>query len=122
MLEWEPSLEQMKQNVEDAKSLILRGLQNRGEYWAVELEAEAKKTAPWTDRTGQARQGLTGRNSFATYTGTTFTMTISLFHTKEYGPFLELGTINMSPYPVILPVMQRNYKNILKSFEVIFGG
>lgn len=112
---WSPTLAQLAKNVRGLEPLIARGLENRGQYWATELEAEAKQTAPWTDRTGQARQGLTGRHEV-----NGMTLTISLFHTKDYGPFLELGTGKMPPYPAVLPTMQRNYPAVMNDLKKIF--
>lgn len=114
---WNPSLESLADNVRGLKELIAKGMDNRGNYWSVELEGEAKQTAPWTDQTGNARKGLTGR-----YEVQGNSLTIYLFHTVEYGPFLEMGTGKMRPFPVILPTMQRNYGKIMKDFSKIFGG
>ena len=54
---------------------------------ALDLEGEAKINAPWTDRTGHARQSLNGK---ATNKGSEYR--ISLSHGVEYGEILEEGS------------------------------
>lgn len=54
---------------------------------AQELESEAKSNAAWTDRTGHARQGLTGESKSR---GNNHT--ISLAHGVDYGEILEEGS------------------------------
>lgn len=60
--------------------------------WAGQLEGYAKENAPWTDRTGHARQGIHGGvdsdgNKFILY----------LSHGVEYGRYLEEGTGKYGP-------------------------
>jgi HK97 gp10 family phage protein len=65
-------------------------------------ESAMKSGAPWNDQTTNARQGLTGtavrqgRNS-----------QIQLYHTMDYGIYLELGTYKMAPRAIVLPTMQQ---------------
>ncbi len=54
--------------------------------WAGKLEGRAKRNAPWTDRTSNARNGLFG--STAIEGNQVF---IRVAHSMEYGVFLELG-------------------------------
>lgn len=64
-------------------------------------ERAMKAGAPWTDRTGHARQSLYGESE-ATPTGAR----ITLGGSAEYIPMLELGTVNMSPRSIITPTAQ----------------
>lgn len=61
-------------------------------------ETTMRDNASWTDRTGNARQGLFGESE-ATATGAR----ITLGHSMEYGPFLELGTSRAAAYPIVQP-------------------
>lgn len=54
---------------------------------AQDLESKAKQNASWTDRTGNARQGLTGESSSKNNQ-----YTISLSHGVDYGEVLEEGS------------------------------
>ena len=53
-------------------------------YVAPKLEAHMKNNAPWTDRTGAARNGL-GANVVTTGNR----VAIVLYHSVNYGPYLE---------------------------------
>lgn len=65
---------------------------------ASRAEAWMKENAPWTDRTGNARQGLFGRSERS---GNVITVTLG--GTMDYIPYLELGTYRMTPRRVIIP-------------------
>lgn len=91
------------------------GLENRGQYWSAELENRAKQQRPWTDRTNKARLGLKGR-----YVMDNVTLTIYLIHTVKYGLYLELGTKNMDPYAVILPVLEEAYSDIMNDMKTLW--
>jgi HK97 gp10 family phage protein len=67
---------------------------------AGELEKYMKSNAPWNDRTGDARSGLR-----AEYTGGGTLYRVELYHTVPYGKFLEFGTVNMSPRPILRPTL-----------------
>lgn len=66
---------------------------------AAEALEYAKTNAPWSDRTGDARDGLDTEvewegNDIAWY----------LYHTVEYGPWLEL--IQNGRYAIIMPTLE----------------
>lgn len=63
------------------------GMHNICNNIAQDIENKAKINAPWTDRTGHARQGLLGESSNR---GNIYT--ISLSHGVEYGGILEEGS------------------------------
>lgn len=65
---------------------------------ASRAEAWMKDNAPWTDRTSNARSGLFGRSERS---GNVITVTLG--HTVEYGPYLELGTYKMTPRRIVIP-------------------
>lgn len=66
---------------------------------ADEILAYAQATAPWSDRTGDARSGLdvsveTAGNE----------VILTLFHTVEYGQWLE--TIQNGEFAIIMPTLE----------------
>jgi hypothetical protein len=66
--------------------------------FAAEVQAYAREHAPWEDRTGDARQGLTaeGRQRLTSYT-------VVLYHTVDYGIWLE--TRWDGRYAIIIPTI-----------------
>lgn len=90
----------------DTLSRLIFGLGNPAvqvvstlEELAKEIEGSAQANAPWADRTGMARAGLTAS---VDRTGTE--VTISLFHTVDYGEWLE--TIQSGRFAVIMPTLE----------------
>jgi HK97 gp10 family phage protein len=63
-------------------------------------EEHMKHFAPWTDRTTNARNGLGAK---AKSQGNHHA--IVLFHSVDYGIYLEEGTQYMEPRPIILPTI-----------------
>ena len=75
---------------------------------AKDFESYAKSNRPWTDRTGRARQGLTG------YVKTTETgYRIVIAHTVDYGIWLEFA--RERKYAILEPTVR------LKGQEAIQG-
>jgi hypothetical protein len=69
------------------------------EEGADEVVSYAKATAPWEDRTGDAREGLN-----ADVYETTEGVVLDLFHTVDYGLWLE--TIQSGRFAVIMPTLE----------------
>lgn len=67
---------------------------------AGEILAYAQSNAPWSDRTGDAREGLG-----VEVTHTFGVVTLELFHTVDYGKWLE--TIQNGQFAVIMPTLER---------------
>lgn len=78
--------------------------------WAGQLEGRAKTTAPWTDRTGNARNGLFGGVEVK---GTE--VFIRLGHSMEYGIFLELA--NDGRFAVLKPIIDQAVPEIYDSYK-----
>jgi hypothetical protein len=69
------------------------------EYIAPQAEAHMKANAPWTDRTGAARNGLHAKvQASSTLVG------IVLYHSVPYGIYLE--TRWSGRYAIIVPTIQ----------------
>ena len=75
---------------------------------AKDFESYAKSHRPWTDRTGRARQGLTG---YVTSNGTGWRVNIA--HTVDYGIWLEYA--REKKYAILEPTVR------LKADEVLAG-
>ncbi len=81
---------------------------------AQKLEGKMRKGAPWTDRTGHARQRLT-----ATSTKKANGYLITLSHGVDYGIFLELG--RSKRYAIIAPTIAAESKKILDGLHNLFS-
>lgn len=69
---------------------------------AQDVETYAKNHAPWEDRSGDARDGLTAKAYFET-TGVGRKYTIMLYHTVDYGIWLEIRWNGR--YAIIMPTL-----------------
>jgi hypothetical protein len=83
-------------------------------FVAQKMQDEARKNAPWTDRTGNARGGLFGVSNEAAK----HIVEIYLAHTMDYGKYLELS--NGGKYAIIMPTIQKNLPVIKKMLDDIF--
>jgi hypothetical protein len=71
------------------------------------VEGYAKMNAPWADRTGAAREGLT-----ASVSEHDAEITLELAHTVEYGIWLE--TIQDGAFAIIMPTLEALGPEILR--------
>jgi len=84
---------------------------------AADLVSYMQANAPWNDRTGDARAGLSSNVRQSGKGG----VTVSAFHTVPYGGFLETGTSKMSAYPIIGPALEAHYAEARKLMADIAG-
>lgn len=77
---------------------------------AVEALEYAKQTAPWADRTGNARAGLD-----VDVDRTRDEIVMTMFHTVDYGKWLEL--VQSGKYAVIMPTLERFGPEIKRRIE-----
>ena len=77
---------------------------------ALKLQNYARDKAPWTDRTGHARQRLTG-----TVTSMTSGYKITLAHGVDYGIWLELA--HEKRFAIIQPTILANSNEIMTGFN-----
>lgn len=84
------------------------------EYQAPNVEAHARNTAPWTDQTGNARQGLRAQ---AFDEGDN--MGIILYHSVSYGIWLELA--HDQRFAVIEPTIEVMGPQVMQSLQNILG-
>jgi hypothetical protein len=83
--------------------------------FAAKIETYAKQNARWTDRTGNARQGLTAR-AFRVGAG----VVIYLFHTMSYGIWLEVK--NQGRFAIILRTLESFYPQVMAALRQLAGG
>ena len=90
---------------------LKRGLASKTTDFAKRVEQYAKDNAKWDDRTGDARSGLTalGQQRLSTYT-------ITLFHTVDYGIWLEVRWAGK--YAIILPTIQAMGPELMRELEL----
>lgn len=94
-------------------SRVMQAVASVAAYFEPILETHAKQTAPWTDRTGNARQTLFSASELAETV-----VRLYLSHGMEYGVYLELGF--QGRYAVILPTLQAHYGQIGSMLRDIF--
>lgn len=92
------------------------GIRMYCETAAKELEKDAKQKAPWTDRTGQARQRL---SAYVTELNPGV-CEITLAHGVDYGIFLELA--HEKRYASLMPAINRKAPEIMRGFKLLLGG
>lgn len=87
--------------VRDTKNLMSdNDMEQRAQLLAQSIQAYAQENAPWEDRTSDARTGLTAEAIRARQE-----MSILLYHTVEYGVYLE--NANGGNYSIIIPTMEK---------------
>lgn len=77
-------------------------------------QAMLKANAPWTDRTGMARTGLS-----STYYRGTGQHTIVMAHAVHYGIWLEIK--NSGEYQVIMPTVRETGRGVMKDLRGLLG-
>lgn len=81
-----------------------------GETAALRLQNYARDKAPWTDRTGHARQRLTGKSAKVTNG-----YKITLAQGVDYGIWLELA--HEKRFAIIQPTILANSNEIMTGFN-----
>lgn len=87
------------------------------DYWAQQVQTDMRQSAPWEDRTGNARTGLFSLTEEGA--GDLVTIYLSHGHTVYYGVFLELA--HGKRYAVIMPTLQRNLPALERMLREIFA-
>jgi len=105
---------QMGQNMRRYKRLVLHAIKQVANYWAAVFENYAKSEAPWTDRTGNARQNL--HTFIEELSGDTVRLYLS--HGMDYGIYLE--TRYAGRYEIIMPTIRRHLPQIRQMLQGIF--
>lgn len=98
--------------VGEHKVKVQEGLLVYGKTAGKKMEAEAKRNAPWTDRTTNARNSIKGD---AEYKGAK--VVISLSGNMDYSVYLEKA--NEGKFAILKPTVDKNSIEILKGLDKI---
>ena len=80
---------------------------------ATKMEAWAKQNAPWTDRTGQARQRLTGQ----AYWENPHIVVAAIAHQVDYGIWLELA--HQRKYAILEKALEQHNGEIEEAVKTL---
>lgn len=108
--EWQTPPSVLVGRLEEWKKRLHLAIFALGQFFAAKMETYAKQNATWTDRTTNARQGLTGL-ARKTATG----VIIYLLHKMGYGIWLELA--HAGRYAIILRTMEEHYGPLMSSLK-----
>lgn len=84
-----------------------------GDTAAKKMEAEAKQNAPWTDRTGNARNSIQGGFGWKGKHAV-----IALSGNVDYFEWLEL--YHEKKWAILVPTIQKNAPEVIKAYRRIF--
>lgn len=97
-------------NLENAETKSQVAIRMFAQEGAKKFENYAKKNRPWTDRTGHARQRLTGWVEVLTNK-----VRIYIGHGVDYGIYLEL--CHEKRYAILQPTVNALSKEVLKGYK-----
>lgn len=103
-------LSELRNNLLALPERIEQAVEQYGETAAARLVSEARKNRPWTDRTGQARQRLSGRCE-----RTPGTLRIYLSHGVDYGTYLEFA--HEKQYAVVFPTLRAEAPGVMQGLR-----
>jgi len=103
--------DQTREFLERKKAGLYALLQN----WAGTMEGYAKSYAPWTDRTGHARQGLQGGVDVRGDQ-----QVLYLSHGVDYGIWLELA--HGGNYAIVRPTVDAHLSRIRQTVKDYWSG
>jgi len=87
-------------------------------YLAQQMMEDARRSAPWRDRTGNARSGLFTEVDMQGAAGDIIEIYLSHGHTIEYGVFLELA--RGGKYAIILPTIEKHLPRLRQMLDELF--
>jgi len=100
--------------IERKKAAVIAHVQNK----AQEVEGYMKDHAPWTDRTGNARNGLMA-TTFVEQRGNTTRVTLHMGHSVDYGVYLEKA--HAARYAIVDPTADRVHDELVREVRDIWG-
>ena len=112
-LEWH-GVDEMLKALDDYERRVLKAVEEVAKYFAPVIEGYAKDEAPWTDRTGNARQSL-----FTAVEVAEDVVNLYLSHHVEYGFWLEFAMAGK--YAIIWPTLEAHFDEIMDALNGIFA-
>lgn len=85
------------------------------QYQSGKVQDHMRNTAPWTDRTGNARGGLFANPR----KGASNEFAIVMYHTVPYGIWLEVR--HSGQYAVIVPSLQSEGPRVMRELSKLMG-
>jgi len=114
-IDWDWGVDTLWDGLDNFTEKTKKKLEEKVRDFAPKLAEYAKANAPWEDRTGLARTGL---QSQPIITNTSFG--ISLFHTMDYGIWLEIRWGGL--YAIILPTIETLGPELMNELSDILSG
>lgn len=114
-IHWDRSPSELADAIEVHAATILAMVQTIADTVAQSMEGSAKQNAPWTDRTGNARQGLATKVIHSADG-----VDIILHHSVEYGIYLEV--CNGGRYQIIIPTIIEYGPLFFSLLKAVMGG
>lgn len=102
-------------NLRAAEKKLLSALEIVSKSASKQMEAYAKKNAKWTDRTGNARQSLSGDS----YWADPKTLETVISHHVDYGVWLELA--HGRKYAILEEALQSAVPELIQSYKTLVG-
>lgn len=117
-IRWIRPPEALARAIEQYGDRVLVAVQAVAGRIATQMEGDAKASAPWTDRTGNARSGLFGTTE---RDAARKLVVIYLSHGADidYGMWLELA--HGGNFQIIMPTVERHLPDIHADLQAIFG-
>jgi uncharacterized protein YlxW (UPF0749 family) len=115
VLQWERPPEMLARDVGDYMERVMKVALIVATDLAQLIQGHAQDNARWTDRTGNARQGLTG---MAEVVGTS--VVITLFHTMDYGIWLEVA--HSGNYAIIMETLHGFFQQVIQELQLAVKG
>lgn len=91
-----------------------RAIALTAEYFTPRVEAYARTNAPWTDRTGNARNGLNSKTFHEPRAHGVYIM-----HSVPYGIWLEVR--NDGRYEIIIPTVKNMGREMMATLRSLFS-
>lgn len=113
-LDWHGELDAMASRIATMRRNLLDAVTALMETYGGRIQSAAQEGAPWTDRTGNARQGL----STAVDSGGTV-IRLVLFHTATYGIWLEVRW--GGKYATIMPTLTAQFPALMAALQALIG-